>query len=129
MAEIFVVDDEEEIVHLVEKILTDKGHRVESAISGREALDKLATGYRPELILLDVMMPGMDGWEVSRSIKNSEDTKHITTVMLTIRSADEDKVTSLDEGQADWHISKPFTREGLTRTVEWLLTRRIKREG
>ncbi len=128
MAKIMVVDDEPEMVFLIKKILEDGGHEVETANSGQEALDKLKAGVKPDLILLDVMMPGINGWEVSRRIKENEETKDIIVAMLTIKSEDEDKVTSLDEGLADWHISKPFRNEELLRTVNWLLKRPIKRE-
>jgi CheY-like chemotaxis protein len=128
MAKIMVVDDEPEMVSLIKKILEDGGHEVEPAYSGQEALEKLESGIKPDLILLDVMMPGLNGWEVSRRIKEREETKDIIVAMLTIKSEDEDKVTSLDEGLADWHISKPFKNEELLRTVNWLLKRPIKRE-
>jgi two-component system response regulator VicR len=129
MAKIMVVDDEPEMVFLIKKILEEGGHEVETANSGQEALDKLESGSKPDLILLDVMMPGLNGWEVSRKIKEKEDTKDIIVAMLTIKSEDEDKITSLDEGLADWHISKPFRNEELLRTVNWLLERPIKRES
>ncbi len=128
MAKIMVVDDEAEMVFLIKNILENGGHEVETAYSGKEALDKLESGIRPDLILLDVMMPGLNGWEVSRKIKEGEETKDIIVAMLTIKSEDEDKVTSLDRGLADWHISKPFKNEELLRTVNWLLERPIKRE-
>jgi len=122
-----VVDDEEDVVFLVKKILTEREHQVEAATSGQEALD-IVTDFRPDLILLDVMMPEMDGWEVSKKLKENEETRDITIAMLTVRSEDEDKVTSFDEGLADWHISKPFTKDSLLKTVEWLLSNPLKRE-
>ncbi|GBE54669.1 MAG TPA: response regulator [Euryarchaeota archaeon] len=128
MAKILVVDDEPDVAYLVKKILTDINHEVETANSGKEALDKIHSGYKPDLILLDVMMPEMDGWEVSRRIKENPSTKDVIITMFTVRSDDEDKVTSLDRGLADWHISKPFKKDTLIRTVEWLLTKPLKRE-
>ncbi|GCC11228.1 response regulator MprA [archaeon] len=132
MAKILVVDDEADVAYLVKKILTGINHEVEIANSGKEALDKIhsgsESGYKPDLILLDVMMPEMDGWEVSRRIKENPSTKDVIITMFTVRSEDEDKVTSLDRGLADWHISKPFKKDTLIRTVEWLLTKPLKRE-
>lgn len=126
MARIMVVDDEEDVVYLVKKLLTQHNHEVETALSAREALDKLDSGYRPELILLDVMMPGMDGWELSKIIKEKYD--NIKIAMFTVRAEDEDKLKSLEQAKADWHISKPFKKEDLIRTVEWLLAKGLKRE-
>ncbi len=121
-----VVDDEEDVVYLVKKLLTQHNHEVETALSAQEALEKLDSGYKPELILLDVMMPGMDGWELSKIIK--EKYSDITIAMFTVRAEDEDKLKSLESAKADWHISKPFKKEELLRTVEWLLTKPLKRE-
>ncbi|MFQ5888189.1 MAG: hypothetical protein ACE5HY_05785, partial [Candidatus Hydrothermarchaeales archaeon] len=61
--------------------------------------------------------------------RENEETKDITVTMLTVKSSDEDKVTSFDDGLADWHISKPFKKKGFIRTVKWLLESPLKRES
>lgn len=121
-----VVDDEPNIRFIVRKMLEKEGHEVVEAGDGKAALE-MGRKEKPDLVLLDVMMPGLDGWETCRQLKGSEETKDITVAMLTVKSRDEDKIKSLDEAVADWHISKPFTVETLTRTVRWLLDSPIKR--
>jgi two-component system alkaline phosphatase synthesis response regulator PhoP len=127
MSKIMVVDDEENIVKIVKTMLESAGHDVITANSGRECLEILKH-EKPDLILMDVMMPGMDGWETCRKIKENSETKDIIVSMLTVKSEDEDKVKSFDEAIADWHISKPIRKERLVQTVEWLLKRPFKRE-
>lgn len=115
-----IVDDEPDVVELIKEVLKEDDHSVIGATSGRECLELLKK-ERPDLILLDVMMPQMDGWEVCRKIKDDPSTSSITVAMLTIRSREEDKITSLDEGLADWHITKPVNIKKLRQTVRWLL--------
>ncbi len=127
MKKILVVDDEPDIVFLVQKILKNGGYDVAGATSGQEALDKIKA-ERPDLVLLDVMMPGMDGWEACKKIKEDDDTKDIMVAMLTVKSEDEDKIQSFDYAIADWHIAKPIDRAKFSKTVEWLLTTPLKRK-
>lgn len=126
MSKILVVDDEPKIRFIVRKMLEKEGHKVAEAKDGAECLE-MVKAERPDLILLDVMMPGMDGWDVCRRIKTDEATKTITVAMLTVKSKDEDKVKSFDEALADWHVVKPFTGKTLSRTVQWLLERPFTR--
>jgi CheY-like chemotaxis protein len=126
MAKIMVVDDEPNITYLVKGLLSREGHTVVEVSSGMEALEKIKK-EKPELVLLDVMMPELNGWETSKRIKEDKETKDTMVVMLTVKREDEDKVKSFDYALADWHISKPIDREGLVKTVNWLLTNPIKR--
>ncbi len=119
MGKILVVDDEPDIVYLIKKILEKGGHKVIEAYNGEECLEKVKT-EKPDLILLDIMMPGLDGYDILRILKSKEDTKSITIAILTAKSSDEDKIKSLDE-QADWHISKPIDKDKLLDMVDWLL--------
>ncbi|NOZ82467.1 MAG: response regulator [Euryarchaeota archaeon] len=123
MAKVMVVDDEPEMVFLLRSVLEAGGHEV--ATSGEEALERLEQ-VEPELVLLDVMMPGMSGWETCREIKRRR--PEVIVAMLTIKGEDEDKLISLEEAGADWHIRKPFENEALLQTVNWLLERHIRRE-
>jgi CheY-like chemotaxis protein len=120
MKKILVIDDEPDIVFLIKLILEKEGYKVIEANSGREGLE-VAKKEKPDLILLDIMMPDMLGWEVSKKIKADKELRKIPVAMLTVKSAAEDKLRSLEEAGADWHIAKPIDREKLLGTVAWLL--------
>lgn len=124
---IMIVDDETNIRFVLRKMLEKDGYEVIEARNGKEGLELLAR-ERPDLILLDVMMPVMDGWETCAKIKNNERTRDITISMLTVKKSHEDKISSLEESLADWHISKPIDRGVLTSTVKWLLENPPQRE-
>lgn len=120
MSKILVIDDEPDIVYLIRLILEKEGYEVVEANSGTQGLE-LAKKEKPDLILLDVMMPDMLGWEVCRRIKADKELRKVPVAMLTVKSAAEDKLKSLEEAKADWHIAKPIDRDKLLSTVEWLL--------
>jgi CheY-like chemotaxis protein len=92
------------------------------AFSGKECIQLLESGERPDLILLDVMMPDMDGWETCKRIRENEKTRELVVAMLTVRDKVRDKIRSLEFGEANWHISKPLDKAKFVSTVEWLLT-------
>ncbi|MBU2559475.1 response regulator [archaeon] len=125
MAKILIVDDEEKIRYIVRKMLEGEGYEVIEAEGGKECLEILKND-RPDLILMDVMMPEMDGWETASAVKRDENNKGIIISMLTVKSEDEDKIKSLDEASADWHIAKPIKRDKLVQTIGWLLTKPLK---
>jgi DNA-binding response OmpR family regulator len=107
---ILLVDDEQDILDFLELILEEQGYSILKANSGNEAL-AIAQMHHPDLILLDVMMPDMDGWEVLKLLKADEDIAHIPVAMLTARTEMKDKIQGLQEGAIDY-ICKPFaTRE------------------
>ena len=120
MSKILVVDDEESILTLVTEILKKGGHEVVTANSGKACLEILEN-EKPDLILMDVMMPRMDGWEVIEEIKKDEANSDIIISMLTVKSLNEDKEKSLCRVDADWHISKPIVPDKLLETVGMLL--------
>lgn len=119
MARIMVVDDEPDIVYLTKIILEKEGYGVVEALSGEECLEKLKK-EKPDLILLDVMMKGINGWEVCKKIKEEKKTKEIPVVMFTIRTS-KDSVRKSFECRADEHVNKPFSKEELLKTVRELL--------
>lgn len=125
MAKILIVDDEEKIRYIVRRMLEGEGYEVLEAEGGKECLEILKS-EKPDLILMDVMMPEMDGWEAALEVKKDESNKGIIISMLTVKSEDEDKIKSLDEASADWHIAKPVKRDKLLQTVGWLLTKPLK---
>jgi DNA-binding response OmpR family regulator len=107
---ILLVDDEEDILDFLELILGEQGYSIIKASSGKEAL-AAAQMHRPDLILLDIMMPEMDGWEVLKLLKADEELVQTPVAMLTARSEMKDKIQGLQEGAIDY-ICKPFsTRE------------------
>jgi len=121
---ILVVDDEEDILELVRYNLTREGFNVQCASSGEEGLNS-AKSKLPDLIILDLMLPGIDGLDVARSLKNDSNTKTIPIVMLTAKGEEADVVTGLEMG-ADDYISKPFSPRILTARVKAVLRRKSK---
>ncbi len=120
MAKILVVDDEPDIVRVVVKIMEARGHEVATAEDGASALAAVA-GDPPDVVILDLNLPQMDGFEVCRRIKSSPQTKHIPVVMMTaayVRVEDAERGTELG---ADEYVTKPFLREVLVHNVERLL--------
>ena len=121
MTTVMVVDDDANIRKMVGLLLVKEGYDVVEADSGGMCVDKLKSSEHPDLILLDVMMPKMDGWETCKIIKNDDKTKDITIVMLTVKDLDDDKIKSLESSNADWHISKPIVKDIFLKTIKWVL--------
>lgn len=115
---IMVVDDEEHIVELVELYLGEEGYLVESAADGEEAVEKFAQ-VKPDLVVLDIMLPGMDGLEVLRHIRGSS---RVPVIMLTAKESEVDKVVGLELG-ADDYLTKPFSPRELVARVKAVLRR------
>ena len=113
---ILVVDDEDDILHFLELVLREKGYDVATASGGHEALTK-AQIERPHLILLDIMMPQMDGWEVLKLLRVDEGTADIPVAMLSARTEAKDRVQGLQEGAIDY-ICKPFSLQELLVKIE-----------
>jgi DNA-binding response OmpR family regulator len=122
---ILVVDDDPDSLDIVRTFLESRGYEVATASDGRSGLAKLDQ-VRPDLVLLDVMMPGMDGWEVARIIKNHPDLGETRVVMLTARSGFSDKQEGLRAG-ADDYIVKPIRLDELATRVEKNLEARANR--
>ena len=127
MAEtILIVDDDLDILELLKMNLEPEGYNVRTADNGKSAVQS-ACANPPDLILLDVMMPEKNGFEVIEELKNIEDTKNVPVILVTARGQTEDKVLGLDTG-ADDYITKPFDLREVTARVEAVLgrTRPIK---
>ncbi len=118
---ILVVDDEQDILELVAYTLTKVGYKVTRAVSGEEAL-KLARAKPPDLAVLDLMLPGMDGLEVCKALKLDAKTAHVPIMMLTARGEEADVVTGLELG-ADDYVTKPFSPRVLLARVKAVLRR------
>jgi two-component system response regulator MprA len=118
---LLVVDDEQSIVDFIRLGMRYEGFRVEEASDGVSGLD-LAQRTRPDLVILDVMLPGMDGIEVCRRLRANEATSHLPILMLTAKDEVRDRVLGLESG-ADDYLTKPFSFEELLARVRALLRR------
>jgi len=121
---VLVVDDEEDILELVSYNLTKAGYRVTSVTSGEEAI-KATRSKLPDLVLLDLMLPGVDGLEVCNTLKRDPRTANIPIVMLTARGEEADIVTGLELG-ADDYVTKPFSPRVLLARIKAVLRRKTK---
>jgi two-component system, OmpR family, alkaline phosphatase synthesis response regulator PhoP len=119
---ILVIDDEEDILELLRFNLTKEGYQVCSASTGEEALS-LARTEHPDLVLLDLMLPGIDGLEVARRLKADPLTRSMPIVMLTAKGEESDIVTGLELGAEDY-ITKPFSRKVLVARLRAVLRRK-----
>lgn len=118
---ILIVDDEEDILNLVEYNLTSKGYNVVKAMDGPEGLKKAET-KSPSLIILDIMLPNMDGTEVLKELKKNNITENIPVIMLTAKGEEFDRVLGLELG-ADDYLTKPFSPRELMLRVKRILER------
>lgn len=118
---VLVVDDEKDIRDLLEHSLTRNGFRVTSVPTGEDALRE-ARRNPPDLVLLDLMLPGVDGLDVCKALKGDERTSHVPVVMLTARSEESDQIVGLELG-ADDYIAKPFSTRVLLARVRAVLRR------
>ena len=116
------IEDDLEMIDLVTLILTRRGFQVKGAHGGRNGLDVVFQDV-PDLVLLDLMMPGMDGWEVYQQIKANEKTKHIPVIIITAKAQDIDKVLGLHIAKVDDYICKPFRPQELLDSVERILNK------
>ncbi len=123
-ARVLVVDDDVDTVELLTKRLRAEGYHTSEAYDGEQALQRVEE-YGPDLIILDIKMPKVDGYEVCTRLKGSEDTRLIPVIMLTVKAKVPDKVKGLDIG-ADDYIPKPFDYRELSRRVRYWST--VKRE-
>ena len=119
---ILVADDDPEILSLLSIRLNRAGYKVLEAADGEQALARVRESY-PELIVLDVMMPGKNGWEVARELRNDDRFKHLGIVMLTAIGEKINEMTSPLYG-ADEYIDKPFEFADLERKIRDVLERR-----
>jgi two-component system, OmpR family, response regulator VicR len=117
---ILCVEDEPEMIDLIRLILGRRGFEVKGATGGVEGL-KMVREQHPDLILLDLMMPDMDGWEVYQQIKADEKTRDIPVIVVTAKAQSIDKVLGLHIAKVDDYIAKPFSPQDLLNSVERVL--------
>ena len=118
---IFIVEDEPDILDVISYSLNREGFQIESSLNGAESIELLQQ-FKPDLILLDLMLPGMGGLDVCRHLKNDELSKHIPIIMVTAKGEESDIVLGLGLG-ADDYISKPFSPRELIARVKAVLRR------
>jgi len=117
---ILCVEDEPEMIDLMRLILGRRGFEVRGANGGVEGL-KMIREDKPDLILLDLMMPDMDGWEVYQQLKADEKTRDIPVIVVTAKAQSIDKVLGLHIAKVDDYIAKPFSPQELLNSVEKVL--------
>jgi two-component system phosphate regulon response regulator PhoB/two-component system alkaline phosphatase synthesis response regulator PhoP len=118
---ILVVEDEESLVDILTQALKRQGYEVYSALDGDTALD-IVSLLKPDVVILDIMLPEMDGWEVCRRLKNSPETAEIPIIMLTARREEKDVVEGLNIG-ADDYVKKPFSLPELLARIKVIIKR------
>ncbi len=121
MSRILVVDDDKEIVRVLKAYLTQEGFDVLTAYDGERALHAIRR-ERPDLVVLDLMLPGRDGWDITRILRGDENLASIPIIMLTARVDDTDKIVGLELG-ADDYITKPFNPREVVARVKAVLRR------
>ena len=117
---ILCIEDEPEMIDLIRLILGRRGFEVIGAAGGKEGLEKVRQDL-PDLVLLDLMMPDMDGWEVYQQMKADEKTKDIPVIVVTAKAQSIDKVLGLHIAKVDDYIAKPFSPQDLMNSVEKVL--------
>ena len=119
---IIYIEDDPEMIDLVIMILSRRGFIVKGAHGGRQGLEMIAKEI-PDLVLLDLMMPGMDGWEVYQHLKANELTSHIPVIIITAKAQAIDRVLGLHIAKVDDYISKPFRPQELMDSITQVLAR------
>lgn len=114
------IEDEPEMIDLVKLILGRKGYELTGAVGGREGLDAVRR-IKPDLVLLDLMMPDMDGWEVYQQMKADEELKTIPVIVVTAKAQSIDKVLGLHIAKVDDYVTKPFGPQELLESVNRVL--------
>ena len=121
---IVCVEDEPEMIDLLKLILGRKGYEVHGANGGRAGLDAIRK-VNPDVVLLDLMMPDIDGWEVYQQLKADDRTRQIPVIVVTAKAQSIDKVLGLHIAKVDDYISKPFSPKELLNSVESVLKRSV----
>jgi len=120
---ILCIEDEPEMIDLIRLILGRRGFNVSGAAGGKAGLQAVRDEL-PDLVLLDLMMPDMDGWEVYQQMKSDDLTRHIPVIVVTARAQSIDKVLGLHIAKVDDYIAKPFSPQELLTSVEKVLSQK-----
>ena len=117
---IIYIEDDSEMIDLVSLILQRKGFKVRGAHGGRMGLD-LVIKEKPDIILLDLMMPDLDGWDVYQKLKSEKSTSHIPVIVITAKAQEIDKILGLHIAKVDDYICKPFKPQELIDSINKIL--------
>ena len=117
---VICVEDEPEMIDLVKLILGRKGFNLVGAVGGREGIEAVRR-LKPDLVLLDLMMPDMDGWEVYQQMKADDELKDIPVIVVTAKAQSIDKVLGLHIAKVDDYVTKPFGPQELLQSVNKVL--------
>jgi two-component system response regulator VicR len=120
---ILCIEDEQEMIDLIRLILSRRGFEILGANGGKEGLEMIRKNH-PDLVLLDLMMPEMDGWEVYQQMKADETTRDIPVIVVTAKAQSIDKVLGLHIAKVDDYIAKPFSPQELLASVDAVLGRK-----
>ena len=124
LKKVVCVEDELEMIELVKLILGRNQYEVTGAVGGHEGLEKIQE-IKPDLVLLDLMMPEMDGWEVYQKMKASEEMRNIPVIVVTAKAQSIDRVLGLHIARVNDYITKPFGPQELLDSVERVMTKTI----
>jgi len=122
MKKILIIDDEAEVVKVLQICLEQHGYKVITGYNGESGLKK-AKDEVPDLVILDIMLPDMDGYQVCERLKSDPSTKDIPVIMLTVKSMGEDIEKALEK-KADWYIVKPYDEKYLLKKIDYLLQKK-----
>lgn len=125
ITKILCIEDEPEMIDLIRLILNRRGFEVQRANGGTEGLEMMRADP-PDLVLLDLMMPDMDGWEVYQQMKADEKTRDIPVIVVTAKAQSIDRVLGLHIAKVNDYISKPFSPQELLNSVDRILNARSK---
>lgn len=114
---IVYIEDDQGMIDLVQLILSRRGYEIIGVTGGREGLEAVSR-IRPDLVLLDLMMPDIDGWEVYQQMKADEATKDIPVIVLTAKAQNVDRVLGLHVAKVDDYLTKPFAPQELLDSIE-----------
>jgi DNA-binding response OmpR family regulator len=120
---ILCIEDDQEMIDLIRLILRRREFEIRGANSGKEGLEIIRKDH-PDLVLLDLMMPEMDGWEVYQQMKADEATKNIPVIVVTAKAQSIDKVLGLHIAKVDDYIAKPFSPQELSTSIDNVLARK-----
>ena len=112
---VLLVDDEPNILRVLEFLVKQEGYQVAKASNGEQAL-RLVQSFRPNIVVLDVMMPGMDGYEVASNIRSNPDFQHLAIIFLTAKGTQQDRFKGYESG-GEVYMTKPFDNETLIATI------------
>ncbi len=120
--QVIYIEDDQEMIDLVVMILTRRGYQVQGVQGGKNGLEAISQNP-PDVVLLDLMMPGMDGWEVYQQLKADEKTRQIPVIIITAKAQAIDRVLGLHIAKVDDYISKPFHPQDLVDSIERVINK------